>query len=114
LLFVGTEFQCALASYAGASPAGAPRGPKSLEDLLRDRRVPGMVRHLRRIYVDPITGTTRWGLVRDPGGSIVAVHSTSDATPIKQGGFDADLQHLTQRSKYSDWVFGAALPSGPR
>ena len=112
LLFVGMEFQRALASYAAASPAGAPRTPKTLEDLLRDPRQPGVRRHLRRIYVDPVTGAARWGLVRGPDGGIVAVHSLSGAAPIKQTGFESGMQHLAERGKYSEWVFGT-VPAAP-
>lgn len=113
LLFVGKEFQRALASYAAATPIGAPRGPTSLDDLLRDPRFPGVRRHLRRVYVDPMTGTTSWGLLRGPEGRIVAVYSLSEGQPIKQAGFDAELLHLAQRVRYSEWLFGivAALPA---
>ncbi len=111
LLFVGMEFQRGLASYAAASPAGTPRTPKALEDLLRDPRQPGVRRHLRRIYVDPVTGAARWGLVRGPDGGIVAVHSLSGAAPIKQAGFAPAMQHLAERGKYSEWVFGAERSS---
>jgi len=112
LLFVGMEFQRGLASYAAAAPAGAPRTPKTLEDLLRDPRQPGVWRHLRRVYVDPVTGAARWGLVRGPDGGIVAVHSLSGAAPIKQAGFESGMQHLAERGKYSEWVFGT-LPAAP-
>lgn len=114
LLFVGMEFQRALASYAAASPVGAPRGPASIDDLLRDPRFPGVRRHLRRVYVDPVTGGTRWGLIRGPDGRIVAFHSLSEEPPIKQANFAAELQHLAQRSRYSEWTFGTAALARPQ
>lgn len=114
LLFIGMEFQRALAAYAAASPAGAPRGPMSLDDLIRDPRFPGVRRHLRRVYVDPMTATTNWGLVRDPDGRIVAVHSRSEQQPIKQGGFEPELQHFADRNRYSQWMFGAAMRTQPQ
>ena len=48
LLFIGQQFQRAIASYyrAGLSPAF----PRSLDALLKDSRVPFMLRHLRRLY----------------------------------------------------------------
>lgn len=106
LLFVGLEFQRALASYAAMAPAGAPRTPRTLDDLLRDRRVPMLQRHLRRVYRDPITGQPTWGLIRGPEGGIVAVHSLSQAAPTMQTGFPPELQHLAGRRSYSEWVFG--------
>lgn len=106
LLFVGLEFQRALASYAAMAPAGAPRTPRTLDDLLRDRRVPVLQRHLRRVYLDPITAQPTWGLVRGPDGGIVAIHSLSQAAPTMQTGFPPDLQHLAGRRSYSEWVFG--------
>ena len=108
LLFVGSEFVAALRSYAAATPAGAPRFPRELDDLLRDPRVPDIRRHLRRIPVDPISGTEKWGLERLPDGSVVAVHSPSDAKPIKIGNFDPPFVHFERASKYSEWSFGVA------
>lgn len=137
LLAIGRQFQVALARYhqagmprmavpegaAGvADPAAAPavtgvtggirEYPASLDDLVQDRRVPGIRRHLRKVFVDPMTGKAEWGLVM-VGGRIVGVHSLSDATPIKQDGFAPDQAHLRGKQKYSEWLFGSphdALP----
>lgn len=64
LLRIGAEFSDALQSYAAATPAGQPTFPPSLNELLKDPRFPQVRRHLRRIYVDPMTGKPEWGLVR--------------------------------------------------
>ncbi|WP_395406770.1 type II secretion system protein [Pseudoduganella sp. UC29_106] len=64
LLRIGAEFSDALQSYAAATPAGQPTFPPSLKELLKDPRFPQVRRHLRRIYVDPMTGKPEWGLVR--------------------------------------------------
>jgi type II secretory pathway pseudopilin PulG len=76
LLFVGDEFARAIAEYHASSP-GAPQYPQKLEELLADNRYPNARRYLRRVYRDPMTGRADWGLVRGPGGGIVAVHSQS-------------------------------------
>ena len=45
------------------------------------------VRHLRRLYRDPITGQDEWGLVEAPGGGVMGVYSRSEDEPIKSGNF---------------------------
>lgn len=107
LLFLGVQFRAALTSYANASPAGQPRAPKSFEQLLRDPRVLGVRRHLRRVPVDPLTGKDEWGIVRSTDGFIVGVHSLSEAAPIKRGNFGAEFAEFTGSSSYRGWVFRA-------
>jgi type II secretory pathway pseudopilin PulG len=112
LLAVGLEFQAALRSYAGlpidAAPPGtmAGHGPRALEDLLKDPRVPGIHRHLRRIYADPLTGNRDWALVRDSQGFIIGIHSMAQGEPIKRAGFDMRLANFDDAPEYADWVFG--------
>jgi type II secretory pathway pseudopilin PulG len=111
LLDAGADFSAALASYARATPAGQSTAPPALESLLRDPRQPGVLRHLRRVPVDPITGRAEWALVRTPDGQgIAAVHSLSTARPIKVDGFDAPLRGLRNAASYADWVFAATPP----
>lgn len=110
LLDIGMEYQRALASYAGVPPgAAAPpgvRGPRTLEELLKDSRVPGIRRHLRQLYADPLTGKAEWGLVRDTEGFIVGVHSLADGRPIKRTGWPPHLAHLEAQESYAGWIFG--------
>lgn len=103
LLFVGTQFQRALASYYQSGTA--PAYPKTLDALLKDDRVSFTRRHLRRLYADPITGGTEWGIVKSPDGGIMGVYSLSERKPIKQGGFDAELGDMSGKSSYQDWKF---------
>jgi type II secretory pathway pseudopilin PulG len=116
LLAIGAEFEVALRSYAGipmAGPTGAVsagRGPKSLDDLLKDPRVPGTRRHLRQLYADPLTGKAEWGLVTDAGGSIVGVYSLAAGVPIKRSGFEPRWAHFEEAPAYRQWVFGALKP----
>ena len=60
------EIVAAIAAYHQAVPNGP--WPASLQDLVEDRRGPRTLRHLRRIWVDPLTGRADWGLVRDVPG----------------------------------------------
>lgn len=111
LLFIGNQFRNAISSYyantPGATPAANPllRYPASLEDLLKDPRYPTTQRYLRKVYIDPITGSTTWGLVKNPGGGIYGVYSESSDTPIKSGNFSLADKGLEGKTKYSEWVF---------
>jgi type II secretory pathway pseudopilin PulG len=105
LLFVGNEYQQAIRRYYFAAPAGTTRVlPPGFEALLEDDRYPIPIRHLRRLYPDPITGGTEWGEVR-VGERLSGVYSLSESQPIKQAGFPAAYENFKDRSKYRDWVF---------
>ena len=58
-----------------------------LEELLQDPRYPDIRRYLRKIYLDPMTGSAEWGLVTGPGGEIYGVHSLSGDEPLKKANF---------------------------
>lgn len=105
LLAIGRQFRTAIARYYELQIVnGRHEYPASLDDLLLDNRVPGIRRHLRKVFVDPVTGKPEWGLLRI-GGRIVGVHSLSAKTPIKQDHFEANDMGLRGKEKYSDWVF---------
>lgn len=109
LLSIGRQFRTAIGRYYETQlPGGRREYPTSLEDLLLDNRVPGVKRHLRKIFVDPMSGNTEWGLVK-VGGRIVGVHSLSEKMPIKQGGFASEDMNFRDKKKYAEWVF--AYPS---
>jgi type II secretory pathway pseudopilin PulG len=117
LMDVGGEIQRALYSYSGtATTAGGgkasenmAKGPRTLEELLRDSRTPSTKRHLRQIYADPMTGSTQWGIIKDPAGFILGIYSKSSERPIKQTNFDSVQTHFEDAESYSKWIFG--LPS---
>lgn len=105
LLFVGNQFRQALAQYSANATGGSGRFPMTLEALLKDPRYPNTRRYLRKIYVDPMTGDTKWGLVKGAGGEIYGVYSLSEETPIKQENFRHEDQYFVDKTKYSEWVF---------
>lgn len=108
LLETGAQFSAALDSYAQATPRGQPRAPLTLEELLRDKRFPNPRRHLRKIFIDPVTGKAEWGLVRaGESGPILGVHSLSQATPLKQANFDARFAGFENRERLAEWKFMA-------
>ena len=109
LLHVGNEYRKAIERYYVSGPK---QYPKSLADLVKDPRQPGTVRHLRRLYPDPITGKDEWGLVKSNDGGIAGVYSTSEAAPLKTGGFAVRDASFEGKTKYADWQFVyAAAPA---
>lgn len=109
LLEIGAAFSAALTSYAEATPRGQPPQPPSLEELLKDPRFPGTRRHLRKIFVDPITGKAEWGIVwlnKGAATGVIAVYSLSQAAPLKQANFDARFRNLENRAHIAEWKFG--------
>ena len=104
LLFIGKQFSKALASYYKATPGGIQQLPKTLDDLIIDKRFPMAKRHLRKLYLDPMTGKAEWGLLTEQG-FITGVYSTSEEIPIKTSGFDARQSGFAGAASYSDWHF---------
>jgi type II secretory pathway pseudopilin PulG len=110
LLEIGYQFSAALKSYADATPRGQRPQPMTLQELLRDPRFPNPRRHLRKIFVDPVSGKAEWGLVRaGEGGPILGVHSLSQAAPLKVANFDKRFPGFDHREHLSDWKFMAEL-----
>ena len=101
LLARGNEIRRAIGLYYAAGNTY----PRSLEDLLLDRRQPTPQRYLRRAYTDPLTGDAEWGVVAGPGESIMGVFSTAKGTPFKQGNFSVINQSFTGQGSYQGWVF---------
>ena len=79
LEWVGQQYVQAIGSYYESAPGGAKAFPKSLEDLLEDRRVPFVLRHLRQLYGNPLSGKPDWELIEDPGRGIRGVRANADA-----------------------------------
>lgn len=105
LLFVGGQFRKALVMYYLHAPGPANRYPASLEDLLKDPRYPQTKRYLRKIYDDPMTNSTHWGLLKAANGQLLGVHSLSDGEPAKKSNFSYADRAFEGKTKYSDWVF---------
>lgn len=104
LISTGNEIRKAIALYYYRSPGGAHELPKSLDELLEDPRYPGTQRYLRRVYRDPMTGKTEWGLVTI-GGRIVGVHSLSTSQPMKSGNFRESESDFASKDSYAEWRF---------
>jgi type II secretory pathway pseudopilin PulG len=115
LLAAGAAFSDALQSYAAATPRGQPQQPPGLQDLLKDPRFPYPRRHLRKIFIDPVSGKAEWGIIYagDQVG-VLGVYSLSQARPLKVANFDARFLNFENKEHLSDWKFTAtgqaALP----
>ncbi len=113
LLEIGAQFSEALRSYAAATPEGQLKQPRTLQDLLKDPRFPNPRRHLRKIFVDPVTGKAEWGIVwlGDKVG-VLGVYSLSNRRPLKVANFDIRFQNLENKERISDWKFMIAGGDG--
>lgn len=105
LLFIGGEFRIALRRYAAATPQGQSHYPPTLEALLRDPRFPDVRRHLRKLYLDPITHLADWVVVRSPDNGIMAIHSASTAETFKRANFPTEFIQFEDRERYDQWMF---------
>jgi type II secretory pathway pseudopilin PulG len=105
LLLVGEQFRNAIGAYYEKSPGSLKKYPETLEDLLQDKRQLGVQRYLRKIYLDPMTRSNKWGLVKSPLGGIMGVYSLSEKMPVKRSGFEGGQADLSGKTKYSEWIF---------
>jgi type II secretory pathway pseudopilin PulG len=106
LLFIGDQFRRAIRAYAQGGPGLQGQLPKTLDDLLLDPRFPGVKRHLRKIFVDPVTWKKEWGLVKTPdANAIIGVYSLSEEAPLKMTNFQPADQAFEGAAKYADWKF---------
>jgi type II secretory pathway pseudopilin PulG len=112
LLFIGHQYRDALESYYRRSPGTDHHYPDQLESLLLDPRYPGVVRHMRQLWPDPVTGG-RWEVERDSRGGIRGVYSVSDKAPRKVSGFAPEEAHFEGALRYADWVFLARDEGAP-
>lgn len=104
LLFIGEQYRMAISSYYDKSPGAAKQFPEKLEDLLLDKRFPNPVRHLRRLYRDPMMPDRQWELIRQEG-RIIGIASRSPALPIKVAGFAPEQDDFEGAESYTEWRF---------
>jgi type II secretory pathway pseudopilin PulG len=105
LLFVGQQYRQALESYHAFKAGDVQQYPKRLEDLLNDKRSQTMLRHLRHIYPDPMTGKVDWVLITAED-RIIGLHSRSEAKSFKRAFEGADVA-FNGTERYREWVFRA-------
>jgi type II secretory pathway pseudopilin PulG len=101
LLFIGHDFERAIASYYKAGH----QFPQEIDDLLEDKRGPQPAHHLRRFYNDPMTGAQDWSIIRVGVLGITGIASSSKIAPIKKDGFNKDEDAFKDATTYADWQF---------
>ena len=105
LLFVGGQYRDAIAGYYRASPNNAGQFPRTIADILEDRRTGATRRHLRRAWRDPVANSSEWGLERAADGGIAGVFSQSDRQPLKKAGFASADAAFSGSASYRQWKF---------
>ena len=106
LLFIGHEFQRAIAAYYRAGGGGLSRFPQELNDLIEDKRGPEPKHYLRKLYVDPMTGAQDWTILRTDMLGITGIASSSQVAPLKKSGFQANEEAAFEEATcYCDWKF---------
>lgn len=107
LLFRGDQYRRAIKSYYEVAHGGQ-RGmlPSTLDDLVKDPRFPNTVRHLRKLYKDPMTGED-FEVIKDQtaAGRIKGVRSTSEDEPFKKDGFSKEDEKFSGATSYKQWEF---------
>lgn len=107
LIFAGGAIRDAISRYYRRTPGGLREFPRTLQDLVEDRRYVTIERHLRKIYMDPFTGKRDWGLIKGAEGRIVGVFSQSREAPVKRERFPDIFASFEKANRYSDWRFTA-------
>lgn len=103
LLYVGGSYRDAIKSYYQSSPA-ARHYPLRVDELLSDRRFPIIKRHLRKAYLDPMTGKP-FDFLRSNDGRIIGVKSTSKLAPLRRRNFPEEYVHFGEAKRLSEWEF---------
>src|SRR5262249_29887597 len=109
LQFRGEAIASAITKYQKVSPTQVPELPRTLDDLLEDRRGAVVRHHLRQRYADPFTGEADWELVPQDADKtrFGAVRSRSPHEMLRERASDG-----TTLNKASDWLFVAPPPDG--
>lgn len=111
LLFRGEQIRQAVARYRAAQE---PRAwPRSLDDLLHDRRGERVRHHLRQPWPDPYTGRADWVLLPPPRArdgqaepGFAGVRSRAQALRRQQGGpVSMSMVRSAEPARVSDWIF---------
>jgi len=104
LLFIGNQYRRAIGLYYLATPGVIKTYPRQIEDLLKDPRQPGTVRHLRKLFPDPMTGK-EFVVIKGADGGVQGVASSSDLAPLKVANFRVRDAIFEGAQKYSEWKF---------
>jgi len=104
LLFIGNQYRRAIGLYYLATPGPNKMYPRQIEDLLKDPRQPGTMRHLRKLFPDPMTGK-EFVVIKGADGGVQGVASSSELAPLKVANFRVRDAIFEGAQKYSEWKF---------
>lgn len=116
LLFRGDQIARAIeAYYKSSTGAQSVSYPRSLEDLLKDTRFPGVRRYLRKVYSNPMSEDGSWKFIYGPGQGVKGVFADSEKKPLKTGNFPENYKDFEKAKTYADWkfVYVAGQPQKP-
>lgn len=105
LLQIGEEVVRAIRAYHLGTPGEVKRLPSGWNDLLEDRRLVQVRRHLRRIPRDPLSNSIEWEVIRDGSGAMLGIRSKAPGVPFRTAGLLVDGRPLPSASRYRDWSF---------
>lgn len=108
LIFAGQQYVDAIRSYYESGSGGINTYPRSVSELLRDPRFPGVRRHLRKPWKDPMTPSGDWDMIVTEEGGIIGVRSRSERKPLGKLSIlpeEGDAVSQTQPVTYRDWEF---------
>lgn len=111
LLMVGLSYHKAIKSYYERSTGSVNLYPPDLDALLEDNRTSTLQRHLRKLYVNPLSGVNDWVLIPGPNGGVMGVYPPSAAEPIKTGNFPAEVAQFEGAKQYQEWRFIYTAPT---
>jgi type II secretory pathway pseudopilin PulG len=119
LISRGEQIRIAIDRYRRAV-ATRSEWPKSLDDLVEDRRQDEPRYHLRRRFEDPFGPAEGWGEIRDPTGGLIGVHTRSNLQAV--GRWAPEPGQPGRNGPLNEWRFvvvegietGAAAPAPQR
>ena len=104
LLFILEAYHQAIENYYLASDDGTHALPEALEQLLLDRRFVRTKRYLRKLYVDPMTGTLP-SAVRNEQNKIIGIYSSSRDWIMNNAGFERLYKEKGKKAEVTLTVF---------
>ncbi|MES2547075.1 MAG: hypothetical protein V4575_05165 [Pseudomonadota bacterium] len=104
-LYIGKQYERAIASYYQLSPNGLNELPNKVDDLLLDKRFVAPVHHLRKAYLDPLTNQS-WLFLMNEENQLIGVVSTLHETILSYNIIKTfQINQIDTISHYNDAKF---------
>jgi type II secretory pathway pseudopilin PulG len=105
--FAGQQYQLAIKHFYENRFVTVKRYPKTIKELLEDKRGLKVQHHLRQAYTDPMMPSGEWGLIKNEQDEIMGVYSLS-LEPLITTHFDSASIVIGQTQgplRYNDLKF---------